>query len=55
MVNFARKFKESEKRNKHLNLARERKNTMKHEGNGDTNCIGRLEKIPNGLKKVLKT
>ena len=30
------KLKESEKRNKYLDLARERK--KKHEGDGDTNC-----------------
>ena len=32
------KFKESEKKDKYLDLARELKKTMEHEGNGDTNC-----------------
>ena len=32
------KLKESEKRDNYLDLARELKKTMKHEGDGDTNC-----------------
>ena len=31
-------LKESEKRNKYLDLARELKETMEHESSGDTNC-----------------
>ena len=32
------KLKESEKRDKYLDFARELKKTMKHEGDSDTNC-----------------
>ena len=32
------KLKESEKRDKYLDLAREQKNAMQHEGGGDINC-----------------
>ena len=32
------KLKESEKRDKHLHLARELKKTMEHESDGNTNC-----------------
>ena len=32
------KLNESEKRDKYQDLARERKKTMEHEGDGDTNC-----------------
>ena len=32
------KLKESEKRDKFIDLARELKLTMEHEGDGDTNC-----------------
>ena len=32
------KIKESEKRDKYLDLAREQKKTVEHEGGGDTNC-----------------
>ena len=45
IVNFAVltdlsvKLKESEKRDKYLGLARELKETVEHESDGDTNCI----------------
>ena len=42
------KQKESEKRDKYQDLARERKN-MKHEGDGDTNCNWRA---PNGHQRT---
>ena len=32
------KLKENEKRDKYLDIARELKKTMEHEGDGDTNC-----------------
>ena len=31
-------IKESEKKDKYLDLARELKKTIEHEGDGDTNC-----------------
>ena len=40
------KLKESEKRDKYLNLAREQKKTMGHEDDGDTNCIWCIRNDP---------
>ena len=49
-------IKESEKRDKYLDLAREQKNkkTMEHEGDGDTNCGWCTWKILKGLVKRLE-
>ena len=38
LVDHRMKIKENEKRNKYLDLARELKKNMEHEGDGDTSC-----------------
>ena len=44
------KLKESEKRDKYLDLAREIKKTMKHKSYGDTNCNLRAKYSPGDLR-----
>ena len=38
MADYRLKLKESEKKDKYLDLVRELKKTMEHESNGDTSC-----------------
>ena len=42
-ANHKVKLKESEKKDKHLNLARELKKTLEHESGGGTNCKWRAQ------------
>ena len=42
-------MKESEKRDKHVDLARELKKTVEHEIDGDTNCNWRVQNSHQGI------
>ena len=50
------KLKESKKRDKYIDLARELKKSMEHEGDGDINCTWRTwnktQRIGKGLKDM---
>ena len=53
-VDYGLKIKESEKKNKYLDLARELKKVMEHEGNVDTNFNWYARNDPQRLDKGIR-